>query len=101
VNVLSCAVVSFHFVCFVVYHLIRWYCREAGVRSLQKYVEKVYRKVALKIARNPTGPQLLITAENLKDYAGTPNYSSDRLYETTPVGVATVSVFMQQPFRAP
>jgi Lon-like ATP-dependent protease len=32
-------------------HLIRWYCREAGVRGLQKQLEKIYRKVALKIAR--------------------------------------------------
>ncbi len=71
--------------------MIRWYCREAGVRSLQKYLEKVYRKIALKIARQPNGPQFTITADNLKEYAGTPNYSSDRLYETTPVGVATVS----------
>ena len=32
-------------------HLIRWYCREAGVRGLQKQLEKIFRKVALKIAR--------------------------------------------------
>lgn len=30
--------------------LIRWYCRESGVRNLEKHVEKVYRKVALKVA---------------------------------------------------
>jgi len=33
------------------FQLIRWYCREAGVRSLQKYLEKIYRKVALIMAR--------------------------------------------------
>jgi len=27
-------------------HLIRWYCREAGVRNLEKHIEKVYRKGA-------------------------------------------------------
>jgi Lon-like ATP-dependent protease len=25
--------------------LVRWYCREAGVRNLQKHIEKIYRKV--------------------------------------------------------
>ena len=32
--------------------LIRWYCREAGVRNLQKHVEKICRKVALKVVRS-------------------------------------------------
>ena len=31
--------------------LIRWYCREAGVRNLQKHIQKIYRKAALKIAQ--------------------------------------------------
>ena len=31
--------------------LIRWYCREPGVRSLNQHLEKLFRKVAYKIAR--------------------------------------------------
>merc|ERR1719405_174425 len=31
--------------------LIRRYCREAGVRNLQKHIEKICRKVALKVVR--------------------------------------------------
>jgi len=31
--------------------LIRWYCREPGVRSLNKHLDKVFRKAALQIAR--------------------------------------------------
>jgi Lon-like ATP-dependent protease len=30
--------------------LIRWYCRESGVRNLEKHIEKLYRKVAVKVA---------------------------------------------------
>ena len=30
-------------------HLIRWYAREAGVRSLEKLLGKVFRKAAIKI----------------------------------------------------
>ncbi|KAF6765789.1 ATP-dependent protease La [Ephemerocybe angulata] len=29
--------------------LIKWYARESGVRNLKKYIEKIYRKAALKI----------------------------------------------------
>ena len=36
--------------------LIEDYCREAGVRNLQKHLEKIYRKVALKLA-NAKGPE--------------------------------------------
>ena len=32
--------------------LIEDYCREAGVRNLQKHLEKIYRKVALKLAKS-------------------------------------------------
>jgi Lon-like ATP-dependent protease len=39
--------------------LIEDYCREAGVRNLQKHLEKIYRKVALKLAKakGPGGVQ--------------------------------------------
>ncbi|KGN60995.1 lon protease homolog 1, mitochondrial [Cucumis sativus] len=32
--------------------LIENYCREAGVRNLQKHIEKIYRKIALHLVRN-------------------------------------------------
>merc|ERR1719263_1437077 len=35
--------------------LIRWYCREAGVRNLSKQVDKVYRKLALRVVRELEG----------------------------------------------
>ncbi|CAE7068554.1 unnamed protein product, partial [Rhizoctonia solani] len=30
-------------------HLIKYYCRESGVRNLKKHIEKIYRKAAFKI----------------------------------------------------
>ncbi|KAF0852637.1 mitochondrial Lon protease [Andalucia godoyi] len=69
--------------------LIRFYCREAGVRNLQKQVEKIFRKAAYKIVKQEvpeTG--LEITADTLKEYVGKPVFSSDRYYDEPPVGVA-------------
>ena len=45
-------------------NLIRWYCREAGVRNLQKQIEKICRKVALKVVQ--------ATQKDLPPDAGTP-----------------------------
>lgn len=42
-------------------------------------------RIALKV---PDSVNVKITAENLKDYVGPPVFTSDRLYETTPAGVA-------------
>ena len=42
-------------------------------------------RVGLKV---PDGVSLSITRENLKDYVGPPTFTSDRLYDTTPPGVA-------------
>ena len=73
--------------------LIRWYCREPGVRNLQKHIEKIYRKVALEIVKNKindktTSKQVIVSADNLSHYVGKRIYSTDRLYETVPTGVA-------------
>ncbi|KAF8955978.1 Lon protease C-terminal proteolytic domain-containing protein [Flammula alnicola] len=32
--------------------LIKYYCRESGVRNLKKYIEKIYRKAALKLVED-------------------------------------------------
>uniref|UniRef100_A0A3Q2TBQ9 Lon peptidase 1, mitochondrial n=1 Tax=Fundulus heteroclitus TaxID=8078 RepID=A0A3Q2TBQ9_FUNHE len=66
--------------------LIRQYCRESGVRNLQKQIEKVFRKVAFHIV---SGAQdsVAVTPENLADYVGKPIFTVDRMYDITPPGV--------------
>ncbi|KAM7356897.1 lon protease homolog, mitochondrial isoform 2-T2 [Cochliomyia hominivorax] len=66
--------------------LIRSYCRESGVRNLQKQIEKVIRKVAFKIVKNE-GDHHDVTNDNLTTYLGKHVFSSDRMYEVTPPGV--------------
>lgn len=81
--------------------LIRWYCREAGVRNLQKHIEKICRKLALKVverheskesenAQNDKEQKLTITQDQLHEYVGKQRFSSDRLYDgEIPPGTVT------------
>merc|ERR1712070_662397 len=76
--------------------LARWYCREAGVRSLSKHIDKITRKLALQVVAEGEGAQLtqkakrkteswLVSEDNLNDYVGKPIFTSNRLYEKDPL----------------
>ncbi|KAF7997487.1 hypothetical protein HCN44_006058 [Aphidius gifuensis] len=67
--------------------LIKSYCRESGVRNLQKHIEKVSRKVAFKIVKNETDKLMNIDDNNLVDFVGKPVFTHDRMYDVTPPGV--------------
>ncbi|XP_058792096.1 lon protease homolog, mitochondrial isoform X2 [Phymastichus coffea] len=66
--------------------LIKSYCRESGVRNLQKHIEKVHRKVAFKVVKKEA-EKLVVTKDNLQDFVGKPTFTHDRMYELTPPGV--------------
>ncbi|KAM3938826.1 lon protease homolog, mitochondrial [Leptodactylus fuscus] len=66
--------------------LIKQYCRESGVRNLQKQVEKVLRKSAYKIV-NGEAEYVEINPSNLQDFVGKPIFTVDRMYDVTPPGV--------------
>nr|NVI75686.1 Lon protease [Cucujiformia] len=66
--------------------LIKHYCRESGVRNLQKHIEKVVRKVAYKVVKEETS-FIHVEAKNLQEFVGKPVFTHDRMYETTPPGV--------------
>ncbi|EGB09215.1 hypothetical protein AURANDRAFT_37292 [Aureococcus anophagefferens] len=82
--------------------LAKGHAREAGVRNLQKLVEKVARKLALRVVRDgdaaaeatrpegDTGGGYVVDEANLDDFVGPPRFSKDRLYDgsvDTPPGV--------------
>ncbi|KAL8177935.1 UNVERIFIED_CONTAM: Lon protease mitochondrial, partial [Gekko kuhli] len=66
--------------------LIKQYCRESGVRNLQKQVEKVLRKSAYRIVSGEA-EKVEVTPENLQDFVGKPIFTVDRMYDVTPPGV--------------
>ncbi|XP_022745940.1 lon protease homolog 1, mitochondrial-like isoform X2 [Durio zibethinus] len=43
--------------------LIENYCREAGVRNLQKHIEKIYRKIALRLVREGSSNEPVISED--------------------------------------
>lgn len=77
-------------------HIIQGYAREAGVRNLENQLKKIMRKVALCIAEeneSDNKPEKTksrkISTSDLQQYLGKPIFLSDRLFDTTPVGVCT------------
>ena len=70
-------------------YIIENYTRESGVRELEKKINKVMRKIALKSARD--GYQLLhdIKPADVRDYLGAPEYSRDKYQGNEYAGVVT------------
>lgn len=72
----------------VLQKLIEEYTRESGVRSLNRQVASVLRKIARKVASEETyEPQL--KPEDLKEYLGAPRYSKDKYEGNEYPGVVT------------
>lgn len=66
------------------------YCAESGVRTLQRLIEKIVRKVAFKIVntKDVSNKPIHLSAENVQDYLGKATNPLERLYlENTPPGV--------------
>ncbi|XP_018567011.1 lon protease homolog, mitochondrial isoform X2 [Anoplophora glabripennis] len=66
--------------------LIKSYCRESGVRNLQKHIEKVVRKVAFKVVKDEVN-FVKVDNTNLQEFVGKPVFTHDRMYPVTPPGV--------------
>jgi len=73
-----------------IYDIIRRYTREAGVRSLEREIATVFRKVAKKIAdENDKSPKLTIAPKSLHDYLGPYTFSSYLAEKKDEVGMST------------
>ena len=65
------------------------YTRESGVRSLEKQINKVVRKVARKFVEDENAPKALITKDNLNEYLGEPVVPPSKGLRESEVGVVT------------
>ncbi len=66
--------------------LIDKYAREAGVRNLEKRLQKIMRKVTLKQAEEEV-ERVNISQKNVEEFAGKPVFTTEKLYEKSIPGV--------------
>jgi ATP-dependent Lon protease len=67
------------------------YTREAGVRSLERRIGDVCRKVAVKVASGEVTPEtpIQVTPENLPDYLGPERYEFETVERVNAPGITT------------
>ncbi len=66
------------------------YTREAGVRSLERQIGAVARKIAARVASAPTPPQAaMVRAEDVEEFLGPPRFQKEVSFRVSRPGVAT------------
>jgi ATP-dependent Lon protease len=66
--------------------IVRYYTREAGVRSLERELSKICRKVVKGLQLKKMTPQVKVTAENLNDFLGVRKFTYGRAEQQNQVG---------------
>ena len=69
--------------------IIQRYTREAGVRSLERELASICRKVARKVVGEGKGLSEEITSERMTDYLGVPRFRPTTAEKHNEVGIAT------------
>jgi ATP-dependent Lon protease len=66
--------------------IVRYYTREAGVRSLERELSKICRKVVKGMLLKKMTPQVVVNGENLNEFLGVRKYSFGRAELQNQVG---------------
>jgi ATP-dependent Lon protease len=66
--------------------VVRYYTREAGVRSLERELGKICRKVVKALLLKQMTPQVVVNADNLNDFLGVRKYTYGRAEQKNQVG---------------
>ncbi|KFA59907.1 ATP-dependent protease La Type I [Gilliamella apicola] len=66
--------------------IIRYYTREAGVRSLEREIAKICRKVVKQLALDNKLKKVIITQDNLKDYLGVQRFDYGKTNNENRIG---------------
>ncbi|MYF56155.1 hypothetical protein F4225_10525 [Candidatus Poribacteria bacterium] len=78
------------------FDIVHKYTREAGVRSLERNITSICRKIAKQIVTEDTPDvEVKVTALNLNDYLGPPKHTRTKAQEHDEVGVSTGMVWTQ------
>lgn len=75
--------------------LIRFYTREAGVRSLNREFAKIARKVVRKILQEKDLHNIDLSCENLKEFSGVKKFTFDLAEKGSQVGMVTGLAYTQ------
>ena len=66
--------------------IVRYYTREAGVRSLERELSKICRKVVKGLLLKKMSPQVIVNGANLNDFLGVRKHTYGRAEEQNQVG---------------
>ncbi|OOG35886.1 endopeptidase La [Polaromonas sp. A23] len=66
--------------------IVRYYTREAGVRSLERELSKICRKVVKGIQLKKMEPKVIVTADNLNDFLGVRKFDYGRAEDHNQIG---------------
>ena len=69
--------------------VIRRYTREAGVRSLEREISSICRKIARKVVAEGKGYQTEVTGDQVNNYLGIPKYRPTMAEKENEIGIAT------------
>ncbi len=69
-------------------YFIRHYTKEAGVRSLEREIATVCRKVAKEVVRNGLQTKIALTEDLIQEYLGIPKFHYGRAEEKDEIGLA-------------
>ncbi len=69
--------------------VIRYYTREAGVRSLEREIASVCRKIAREVVKSETPQRIVVTPKAVRKYLGVTRYRYGEAEDKESVGVAT------------
>ncbi|NDV92789.1 endopeptidase La [Alteromonas sp. 345S023] len=69
--------------------MIRYYTREAGVRSLEREISKVCRKAVKDILLTKNKEKVVVTQDNLKDYLGVQRFDYGKADKDNQIGQVT------------
>ncbi|SHI08433.1 endopeptidase La [Ferrimonas marina] len=69
--------------------IIRYYTREAGVRSLEREISKICRKAVKQILLGQNGKPVVVNMDNLKDYLGVQRFDYGKAEESNRIGQVT------------